>query len=195
MNRVVQTLRTHKLLIGVIVLALLTITQPSSNPITVQNADAYGHSLYAQWRMDMPADLGGWFGVKGAVQWTTSDPSPACYDSRRSTGLSSISQAMAIDYPSVKCGSYGTPYPWQHEYPMTVAQTQCWVSKAYIVTVQIDSCGLMPSWWNAAPYYYTVGINFRACIGIINTPFSICDSYRSLLHMGGSEVWVQYLGG
>jgi len=38
-------------------------------------------------------------------------------------------------------------------------------------------------------------VTFRACVGIINTPFSVCDAYRALLHMGGSQVWVQYTVG
>jgi hypothetical protein len=185
-----------KWLVVAAVLVLL-VTSGSSSPVHVQEADAasYSHQLYSQWRMDEPSDLGGLFGVKAAVTWSTSDPSAACYDSRRGTGASGISQADAIDYPFAKCGSYGTPYPWLHEYPLAVSDYTCWVSKSWVVTVQIDSCGPVPSWWNSAPYYQTIGVHFRTCIGIINTPFSICESYASLLHLGGSEVWVQYQGG
>jgi hypothetical protein len=193
MNRIKRfatTLAHNKLLVGVAIVALLMVAQPSSNPLTVQTANGatYAHQGFAQWRMEEPSSLGGLFAVKGAVDWTTSDPSAPCIDTRRPTGLLGVTQTDAIDYPSIKC-------PWSHEYPMSVGKAVCWVSKAIFVSVQIDSCDLVPSWWNSAPYFYTVGIHFRACVGIINTPFSVCDSYTSLLHLGGSQVWVQYQNG
>lgn len=179
--------------IGVAALVVLAIAAPDSNPLHTQyaNGATYAYQRFAQWQMADPVAEGGFFRIAAAVTWTTADASSVCYDSNRPTGISGLDQRFALTYPSTKCGMYGTTGPTHHEYPVAVTGVDCWVASAVLYTVQIDSCGYIASWWNNAPDFWTVGVHFRVCSGIPKTPFWLCEGFVSMLHIGGSEVWVQ----